>query len=244
MSPLRAVLCDLDDTLFDHAGATRAALTTLYAIEPAFHAWTIDELDARHRVELDALLADVIGNRRSIVGAREERFRRLLAAAPLAAAANRASQLADAHRRAYESAWRPINGALEFAAALRSRGIALAIVTNSIVDEQRMKLARCGLTPFVDVLVTSEEVGVPKPGRDMFDLAMRRLGVTAPDVVMFGDAWATDIAGATAAGIRAVWFNPRGERRPSDDASVTDVAALTPLADLLAVLGVVGAPNR
>jgi putative hydrolase of the HAD superfamily len=231
---VRAVLCDLDDTLFDHAGATLSALAALRAFEPAFQIWSLEEFDTRHRAVLDTLHADVLTGQRSIAGAREERFRRLLAATAPATPPDHPVRLSAAYRLAYESAWQPVPGALALVAALQQRGVAVAVITNNLIAEQRLKLTRCGLAPFVEALVTSEEVGVAKPGREMFDEAIRRLRVRPSEAVVFGDAWPTDIAGAHAAGLRAVWFN-RG-RAPRPDPSVAEIRSLVPLDDVLKAL--------
>ena len=78
---IRAVLFDLDDTLFDHDHATNRALSALRATEPAFREWAPAELVSRHSVELEAMHLEVLAGRQSIDNAREERFRRLFEAA-------------------------------------------------------------------------------------------------------------------------------------------------------------------
>ena len=50
---LQAVLFDLDDTLFDHAHATRSALAALRDVEPSVAAWSLDEFVDRHDVILE-----------------------------------------------------------------------------------------------------------------------------------------------------------------------------------------------
>jgi putative hydrolase of the HAD superfamily len=56
-----------------------------------------------------------------------------------------------------------------------------------------------------DAIVISEEVGVRKPDRRIFDLTLTRLGVEADDAVFVGDHPETDIRGAQEAGMRAIW---------------------------------------
>src|SRR5207244_11995999 len=102
----------------------------------------------------------------------------------------------------------------ELRAAVRTHA-RIGIVTNNLLEEQQDKLQYCGLAPSVDVLIASEDVGVSKPDRGIFDLALERMGVSAEDAVMVGDSWANDIAGALNAGIRAIWFNP--DRTPAPD---------------------------
>lgn len=223
---LRAVLCDLDDTLFDHWRGTRLALTEVHAHEAAFRAWSIDELESRHRVALEKWHQQVLGGHASIDVARVGRFAELLAAAGAGADEARAAGVATVYRQAYARMWHPVAGARELLAAVKAAGLRLAIVTNNVVVEQRLKVARCGFEPFVDALVTSEEIGVQKPEAAIFDAALARVGADRSEAVMLGDAWHTDVAGALAAGVRPVWFNRFGER--SLDSSVTELRSLEP----------------
>jgi putative hydrolase of the HAD superfamily len=84
--------------------------------------------------------------------------------------------------------------------------------------------------------MVSEEAGVSKPNPLIFRMALDRLGVSAADAVMVGDAWIADIMGATRAGIRAVWFNPRHAPVPAEPAGVAVIESLTPAAAVLPVI--------
>jgi putative hydrolase of the HAD superfamily len=232
--PTRVVLSDLDDTLFDHAHATRAALRALRASVAAFERWSMDELDARHRDELEVLHAEVLAGRRSIETARIERFRRLLDAAGATRPSEEAPDVAGRYRQAYEQAWQPVAGARPFLEHVTRAGAAVVIVTNNVVHEQREKLARCGLARLVTALVTSEEVGVSKPDAAIFREALARVQGERATAVMVGDAWATDIEGARAAGIRAVWLNRHGTARP--DPSIEELRSLEPAEDAVRVV--------
>lgn len=222
----RVLLSDLDDTLFDHAYATRSALAAMRATAPAFDVWTPSELEDRHRGVLDVLHLEVLAGRLTVDEARVERFRQLLEAAGADRAAAVAIDIARGYRDAYQRARQPVPGALAFLQHVRRAGAQVVIVTNNVVREQRQKLAGCGLTDYVDVLVTSEEVGVAKPDKRIFDAALAAVGARPASAVMFGDAWATDIEGARAAGIRPVWFNRFGAASP--DPSVAMLASLEP----------------
>lgn len=223
---VKAVLADLDDTLFDHRYATRAALGHLASAEPAFAVWSVEELARRHAEILEVLHLEVLAGRRTIAEARIERFSRLLGAAGANGGAARAGQAADFYRVAYERAWRAVPGAPELLAALAEQQLPVAVVTNNKAEEQRRKLKGLGLDGRIAALVTSEEVGVSKPERRIFDVALEAVGVHAGEAVMLGDAWPTDVAGARAAGIAVVWLNRFGLASP--DATVPELTSLEP----------------
>ena len=82
--------------------------------------------------------------------------------------------------------------------------------------------------------MTSEEVGVSKPDPRIFQEALDRARAAPSDAVMLGDAWATDVEGALASGIRPVWLNRFGRVRPI--ASVEEIGSLEPVDQALGVL--------
>lgn len=231
---LRAVLCDLDDTLFDHWRGTRLALAEVREQEPALAVWSIEELEARHRIALEKWHQQVLEGLTSIDVARVGRFAELLASAGADRVAERAVEVAGIYRRTYATTWHPVAGALELLAAVKAAGLRVAIVTNNVVVEQQLKLSRCGFEPYVDALVTSEEIGAQKPDAAIFDAALARVGTERSEAVMLGDAWHADVAGARGAGIRPVWFNRFGA--PSPDRSVRELESLEPAAQALEVL--------
>lgn len=230
---MAVLLCDLDDTLFDHDRATRESLANLQRAHQVLNCWTLEELDARHRVLLETLHLDVLAGRRLVDDARRERFARLLLQAGIDDS-DAATEVAAAYRSAYASNWHPVPGAIEFLNAVRAGGHKVVILTNNNVAEQQLKLDVCGFNACIDLMVTSEEAGVSKPSPAIFEFALSRAGAAAADAVMLGDAWATDIEGARAAGVTPVWFNPLG--RPSPDATVVELASLTPAEHAIAVV--------
>ena len=236
--PVTAVLADLDDTLFDHAHATRGALAHLHTIEPRWAVWTSDHFEARHGEMLELLHQEVLTGRLTVEAARIERFRRLLRAVEVEdrPAAARAVDIALSYREAYEAAWRPVPGARALLEALAHAGIRVAVVTNNLVAEQRLKIERLDLGRYIDALITSEEAGIPKPDPAIFRQALDRLRTPARDAVMIGDAWPTDILGARAAGIRAVWLNRLGSDSP--DGAVAELRSLEPVGAALHTLGI------
>jgi putative hydrolase of the HAD superfamily len=220
-------LSDLDDTLFDHTRATRTALEVVRAATPGLAPLSLDDLHHQHAEILEVLHVEVVAGRVAIDDARIERFRRLLVAAGADRAADHAPEVARRYRREYEVASQPVAGAVELLTRLKHAGALVVIVTNNVAAEQRLKLARCGLADLVDELVTSEEVGVSKPDQRIFQEALERARAAPADAVMLGDAWATDIEGALASGIRPVWLNRFGKITPNG--SVVELTSLEPI---------------
>lgn len=125
-----------------------------------------------------------------------------------------------------------VEGAPELLARLRGR-FRLAVVTNGPSEIQRPKVAKFGLEDLVDHIVVSGEVGAHKPDPAIFRHLLREAGVDPRAAMHVGDSLHSDVTGAHAAGMSAVWFPPR-HRKPeplTEDAPRPD-AILASLADL------------
>jgi len=100
---------------------------------------------------------------------------------------------------------RPIAGMLDLVAELESRGVPLAVVSNS--EGWLMELLdEVGLGGRFAVVIDSGKLGFEKPDRRMFELAASALGGSTADLIHVGDAWEADVTGALEAGARALWF--------------------------------------
>jgi HAD superfamily hydrolase (TIGR01549 family) len=229
------VLFDLDDTLFDHRACARAALSGVHEAHTCFTSLPFEEFEQRHARILEELHADVLDGRRGIDAARVERFRRLFESAGTTADEALLGAVAAAYRARYMAERRAIAGAAALLPEVRRRA-RVAIVSNNLLEEQQQKLKHCALDAHVDALVVSEEVGVSKPDPRIFEVALERLGVSPVNAVMIGDSWDADVAGARAAGIRPIWFNPRRLPRPEPDRSVEEIHALEPVDPVLAAV--------
>lgn len=222
----RVVLFDLDDTLFDHTYATMDALGALQGVYPWFRALSVGELQGRHSRLLEQFHLEVLAGRLTVDEARVRRFSALAAETGQDIDEAAAIDVAADYRRAYVAGWRLVPGALALLEALHPRA-PIGVISNNVVGEQLDKITVCGMKPYLDTVVFSEEAGVAKPEARIFEIALARLGASADETVMVGDAWGTDIVGARAAGIRAVWFNRRGLAKP-EAAEVTDLRSFDP----------------
>jgi len=232
---IRAVLFDLDDTLFDHQYCARSALAVVRSMHPSLGQIEIPVLEAAHSTILERLHADVMVGRIPLDSARIERFRQLYETAGVSADAALASRTAAAYRDAYVEGRRAVAGAAQLLAALRAR-VRVGIISNNLLEEQREKLRHCGLDGFCDVLVVSEEFGVSKPDPRLFEIALCRLDCPAHEAVMVGDSWAADVMGALAAGIRPIWFNRNGTLPPEGSRPVPVITSLEATDDVLRMI--------
>ncbi len=102
-----------------------------------------------------------------------------------------------------------VPGALETLQALDKSGIRRGLICDTGFTPGRVVrelLDDAGLLELLEVLCFSDEVGVPKPGNDIFAKALAGLGVRPPEAVHIGDLRRTDVAGARDMGMHTARF--------------------------------------
>ena len=130
-----------------------------------------------------------------------------------------------------------VAGSLETVESLRVAGIRLALICDTGVTPGRVVrrlLDEHELSQHFEALCFSDEVGVPKPGNEIFAKALSELGVAPRDAIHVGDLKRTDIAGARDIGMQAARY--RGVHDDLSDASDADIV-LDRHEELLAVIG-------
>jgi putative hydrolase of the HAD superfamily len=94
---------------------------------------------------------------------------------------------------------------------LRSEGrVRLGLVTNGLACLQREKLAGSGLGSYFEAVVVAGDVGIGKPDPLPFHAALDALATEPGRAIMIGNRLERDVAGARAAGVRAVWIDRDG----------------------------------
>lgn len=104
----------------------------------------------------------------------------------------------------------PMPGAREALAVLAAAGVPMGVLSNASFGAEviRHDLARHGLADHLAFVMVTADYVVRKPSTLLLEVAATRLGVAAPDIWVVGDRLDTDVAGAKAAGMRAVWLRP------------------------------------
>ncbi|WP_322796718.1 HAD family hydrolase [Tepidiforma sp.] len=147
-----------------------------------------------------------------------------------------ANDVESAARRFFDVASRGLDllpDARALLASLHFRGYRLGVVSNSIFPGAYWQAAAAslGIAGYLQAFVTSADVGLAKPHPAPFRRALAELTVDPHDALFVGDTPATDIAGARAAGLRAVLLDRPG-RRP-EAAGYLTIRHLAGLAEIL-----------
>ncbi|HYG99795.1 MAG TPA: HAD family hydrolase [Terriglobales bacterium] len=97
---------------------------------------------------------------------------------------------------------------------LQRSGCRVGLVSNTeeIVTEHDLEKLR--LKDHFDTVVLSSSVGVKKPDPGIFQIALRRLGVSARNTLFVGDDHIADFEGARKAGLTPILLCPCGHQPP------------------------------
>lgn len=219
MNKIKWIFLDLDDTLWDFAKNSDIALELLYAREQplqqlfdseaafaeAYHTLNSQLWSRYHHAEISR---DYLLN---------ERFRGVMDAAlgstPSSSVGienlkSYADKLNSDYLRLLGEQTNIVEGAKEVLEKL-SREYLIGVLSNGFREVQYDKLRNTGLDRYVQRMVLSDEIGVQKPDRRIYDYALAETGALADETIMVGDNPETDVQGALDAGWRAVFFDKR-----------------------------------
>ena len=223
--PIRGVVFDLDDTLFDHAGAAHDAFRTwLDSLGPtplhpdeAETLWLT--LEERHyRRYLDGLIS--YADKRRV---RLREFWHALGRAEPLSDPDVDEAFAD-YLAAYTRAWRAHADALPTLQRVQSAGLTVAVLTNGDQRTQEAKLRATGLSGFCGPVFASSRLGAAKPSASAYTAVSAALGLRSGQLLMVGDNPVADVQGALEAGWSAVHLDRSPTSAPDSINSLADLA--------------------
>ena len=101
----------------------------------------------------------------------------------------------------------PYPKAMEVLKALHGR-YKLGMITNGVGKTQRVKIAKLGCEPYMDLILVGGEEEVQKPDSRIFKKALDLLGVSAAETVFVGDSLEFDVIGSLNVGMTPIWIHP------------------------------------
>ncbi len=199
---LKAILFDIDDTLFSTTEFAR------HARGNAVRAMIDAGLDVPEEIvlkELDEVLSEFSSNY-------EHHFDKLLQRLrPSALARVNPALIVAAGVAAYHDTkfreLKPFDDVYPMLAALKKAGMRLGIITHGWTVKQAEKLVRLGLVPYLDprAIFISDQIGISKPNPKLYLTALRDLGLQPHEVMYVGDSPEHDIAPPRSIGMITVW---------------------------------------
>ncbi|MFF6776269.1 HAD family hydrolase [Streptomyces sp. NPDC012637] len=221
---IRAVLWDIDDTIFDYASADRAGMRAHLAaeghlgaygtVEEALRRWK--ELTELHWRRYEAEGGDFRDQRR-------DRVRDFLGRPGLTAV--EADAWFDRYVAHYEAAWELFPDTVPVLDLL-ARDYRHGVLSNSSIHNQDHKLRTLGVRDRFEAVVCAAELGVAKPAAEAFHAACTALGLAPEQVAYVGDQPDIDARGAVEAGLLGVWLDRADSGGRPELTRITDLHQL------------------
>ncbi len=232
MSALRAVLFDIDDTLFStSAFASRARDNAVHAMVEA----GLRLPPERVRRELDEVITEFSSNY-------DHHFDKLLQRLrPSSIGRVNPALIVAAGVAAYHDTkfrelapWPDVQPLLQ---GIVAGGLRAGVITHGWTVKQAEKLVRLGLVPLFDpgAIFISDQIGIAKPNPKLYQAALVELGLEPQQVLYVGDNPAHDIAPPASLGIRTAWAR-RGARVKELPAGIVPDHIVDDFSQLLDVL--------
>lgn len=208
------IFFDLDDTLWNFSANSAVSLNTLYEISPILRKLfksPSEFIDIYHKHNF--LLWDLYSQGK--VTTRElkvERWRRTLATRQFEVLTAVCEELEKNYLDILAKGTEMIPGVTKMLQNLTKKYL-IAVLSNGFARTQYKKLENSGLARYVTRTIVSDEIGVNKPSKTLFDYAIEETGAQKP-YLMVGDHPVTDVLGALRAGWHAIWYNPQSKPLP------------------------------
>ncbi|MFG3494647.1 HAD family hydrolase [Streptomyces sp. NPDC047928] len=204
---IRAVLWDIDDTIFDYASADRAGMRRHLRDEGLSGAFSgVEQAIARWREATALHWARFAAGETTWEEQRRDRVRTFLGTPVSDTEADAWFARYLAH---YEAAWELFPDTLPVLDVLAAE-YRHGVLSNSSLHNQDRKLRVLGVRDRFEAVVCAAELGVSKPEAAAFHAACEALGLPPAEVAYVGDQPDIDARGATEAGLRGVWLDRLG----------------------------------
>lgn len=230
--PIKAVLWDVDDTLFDYTTADRVGMREHLVAEGLLEAYgSAEEALARWRRITDEQWARFAAGEATFEEQRRDRVRVFLGRPELSD--DETEAWFERYLRRYEAAWALFPDVLPVLDSLA--GVYRhAVLSNSHLRVQEHKLRTLGVRDRFEVVLCAAELGVAKPEARAFHAACDALELAPHQVAYVGDHPEIDGRGAAEAGLFSVWINRDGAHTaPAEGTGLRRITSLGELPDVL-----------
>jgi len=199
------LLLDLDDTLYDYTGCHNKSLEKVFTILAGYSNQTMYELTALYNLTNQKLKFELgftaSSHNKTIY------FKHMIDILKLDLSL--LIYCEEQYWKCFYENMKYYDGVLEFIIWIKNINIKIAIITDYETEYQIKKLKALDILHYIDVIVTSEEIGKEKPSSHMFLTALNKLGARPEESIMIGDNYEKDIIGSKQLNICNFWFNQR-----------------------------------
>ncbi|KAJ5657733.1 uncharacterized protein N7484_001382 [Penicillium longicatenatum] len=226
---------DLDDTLHEFRKASTQASQSVFEAIHFNEGISIDILRSTYQDILRTTTANAFTDGRTSVEYRRERLTRLLEVVDgnkvYSTSMSEIEPLLDIYQSSLRSHLALKPGVVDLFRVLRGLEKNIIVITEGPADAQQWTVKELGLEPYIDILVTTNEVGTSKVD-GLFGVVLGKYGIDAGDIVYFGDNAVRDVQAAGETGILAVLYD-EGRNKVLDNLDTLRIDSWRMLLDIL-----------
>ncbi len=214
VSLMKAVLFDLDDTLFDHKNSRLKGLEALQKKFPKLKAVPLKELEEEHDRLLGAAdFCHVPTGELVMADATTHSISKLCAMYGINLSIEDEKSVVNLYNQEYVKNRQSVPGTKELLTTLMNYA-KLGVIAYGPLEQQKEKLKACQIDDLLDYFIIAENECYKKPSQQLFEVALEKVGVQPSDAVYVGDSWKCDVLPASAVGMRVIWLNRYGQENP------------------------------
>ena len=210
MTRYRNLFIDLDDTVYDFSAASRESFNETYDMLHYERYFDSFEQYMSIYTPYNLELWRIYGEGKIT----KEELNRRRYSHPLEVVGVYDQQLADTFCREalgrIPTKGHLVPGAIELLEYLRPK-YNMYILSNGFKELQSRKMHTAGIERYFDALILSEDIGVNKPDRRLYEHALNHTSSALEESIMIGDMFDTDIVGAANIGMDSIYYNPCGK---------------------------------
>lgn len=203
---------DLDDTLHDFRKASAQASLSVFNAIHTKYGIDVDSLKATYQEILRLSTANAFTDGRTSTDYRRERFTQLLQVHGIDGSIqnNHIHYLLEIYRSSLQSNLTLKKWVLQLLQTLQRLGKKVIVITEGPADAQEWTVEELGLSPYIDIVVTTNTIGKSKVD-GLFCVVLEKFGIAADEIVYYGDNEVRDIKAAQGVGILAVLYDENRE---------------------------------
>lgn len=218
------IVFDLDDTLYDRSQPLEKAFINFYPAKKLTFEKFLPIFTKNSDLAFDQMKEGIVTLEESHIFRIKQTLHEM------------GIEITDNQARAFQSSYQSFQESIELYSSvidilefLREKEIQTLIITNGPSATQRTKFKNLGLASYFkqDEVIISEEVGIAKPDKRIFEAAEKRFHFAKNHAWYIGDSYPNDIMGASNAGWHTIWFNKNN--KPYDHPGLPTKTVSSPL---------------
>ena len=211
MSKIKAIFFDLDDTLINSRKAEQKAAAIFKKQFRVFDNINEEEFETLwHQIAIEQYRKYSKGEI-SYKKHRINRIKAIFSEVNVEKNDEEALEVFNIYLKEYQKNWQLFEDATKILEKIK-KNYKLVLITNGDSNQQRKKIKKMKLEKYFSEIFISDEVGVSKPKKEIFELACSKVGEKPENCLMIGDSFKLDIEGAQKAGLNAIWVNRKNEK--------------------------------